>query len=89
MILKVLYYSYFFTMSDGGALFCVRTDAHAKIKAHMQELSIVKNDIGGYEYNATTTILKQINCLIGHQLFEESTYGMVVLGSESLNTLTE
>ena len=48
-------------MSDGGALFRVRTDAHARVKAHMQELSIAKNDFGGYEYNAAVTLLKQIN----------------------------
>ena len=48
-------------MSDCGALFRVHTDAQARVKAQMQELLIVKNDVCGYEYNAAVTLLKQIN----------------------------
>ena len=45
-------------MSDSGALFCVCIDAQSRVKAQIQELSIVKNDVGGYEYNASVTLLK-------------------------------
>ena len=76
-------------MSDDGDFFCVRTYAHSRVKAHMQELSIVKNDFGGYEYNAAVTLLTQINRVLKQQLFEESVDVMVGLGSESPNTLTE
>ena len=36
-------------MSDGGALFRVRTHAQARVEAQMQELLIIKNNVGGYE----------------------------------------
>ena len=55
----------------------------------MQEMSIKKNDVGGYEYNAATTLLTHINHVLEHQLFEESADGMVGIGSESPNTLVE
>ena len=48
-------------MSDGRALFRVQSDAQARVKAQMQELSITKNDVGGYEYNAAVNLIKQIN----------------------------
>ena len=75
-------------MSDGGALFRVRSDAQAHVKAQMQEISIHKNDVGGYEYNAAATLIKQINRVLKQQLFEESADGMVGLGSANPNTLT-
>ena len=75
-------------MSDGGALFRVRSYAQARVKAQIQELSITKNDVGGYEYNTTVTFIKQINRVLEQQLFEESADGMVGLGSETPNTLT-
>ena len=75
-------------MSDGGALFRVRMDTQAGVKAHMQELLIVKNNVVGYKYNATVTLINQINCVLYQQLFEESADGMIGLGSETPNTLT-
>ena len=75
-------------MSDGGAFFRVRTDAKARVKAQMQELSIVNNNIGGYEYNAAVTLLKQINRVLEHQLFKKSADVMVGLVSKIPNTLT-
>ena len=75
-------------MSDGGALFCVRSDAQARVKAQMQELLITKNDVGGYEYNAAVILIKQINRVLEHQLFEELDNGMVSIGSKTPNTLT-
>ena len=45
-------------MSDGRSLFRVCTDAQARVKAQMQELSIVKNNVSGYEYNAAVTLIK-------------------------------
>ena len=48
-------------MPDGGALFRVRSDAQARVKAKMQEISIHKNNVGGYEYNSAVTLIKQIN----------------------------
>ena len=75
-------------MSDGGALFCVRSDAQARVKAQMQEFLITKNNVGGYEYNFAVTLIKQINRVLEQQLFEESADGMVGLGSKTPNTLT-
>ena len=57
-------------MSDGGALFRVWSDAQARVKAQMQELSIAKNNSGGYKYNAAVTLIKQINRVLKQQLFE-------------------
>ena len=54
----------------------------------MQDISINNNDVGGYEYNAVVTLVKQINCVLEHQLFEESDNGMVSLGSKTSNPLT-
>ena len=54
----------------------------------MQEISIHKNDIGGYEYNTAVTLIKQINRVLEHQLSEESADGMVGLDSATPNTLT-
>ena len=51
-------------MSYGRALFRIRTYVQAIVKAQMQELLIVKNDVCGYEYNAAVTLLKQINCVL-------------------------
>ena len=48
-------------MSDGGALFRVRLDTKARVKAQMQEMSITNNNVGGCEYNAAVTLIKQIN----------------------------
>ena len=75
-------------MSDGGALFRIQSDAQARVKAQMQEISINKNDVGGYEYNAAVTLIKQINHVLEQQLLEESDDGMVGLGSKTPNTLT-
>ena len=75
-------------MSDGGALFRVRSDAQARVKAQMQEISIHKNDVGGYEYNAAVTLIKHINRVLKQQLFEESDDGMFGLGSATPKMLT-
>ena len=53
----------------------------------MQELSITKNDFGGYKYNTAVTLIKQINRVLEQQLFEEWADGMVVIVSETPNTL--
>ena len=53
----------------------------------MQELSITKNDVGGYEYNTAVTLIKQIKLVLEQQLFEESANGMVGLGRERPITL--
>ena len=70
-------------------MFRVCTDAHARVKAQMQELSIVKNDASGYEYKAVMTLLKQINRVLEQQLFEDSVDGIVEIGSESPKTLKQ
>ena len=54
----------------------------------MQEILINKNNVGGYNYNATVKLIEQINRVLEQQLFEESADGMVDLGSETPNTLT-
>ena len=69
-------------------MFRVRSDAQARVKAQIQEISINNNDVGGYEYNAAVTLIKQINRVLKQQLFEESADGMVGLGSKTPNTLT-
>ena len=75
-------------MSDGRALFRVRSDSQARLKSQMQQISIHKNDIGSYKYKSAVTLIKQINRVLKHQLFEESSDGMVGLGSATPNTLT-
>ena len=75
-------------MSDGGELFRVRSDAQARVKLQMQELLIIKNNVRGYKYNTTVTMIKNINRVLEQQLFEEPTDGMVGLGSKIPNTLT-
>ena len=75
-------------MLDSGALFRVLSDAQARVKAQMQDLSITKNDVGGYEYHYAVTLIKQINRVLEQQLFEELADGMVGLVSKTLNTLT-
>ena len=74
-------------MSDGGALSRVRSDAQARVKAKMQEILIHNNDVGGYKYNATVTLIKQTNRVLEQQLFKESADEMVGLGSKNPNTL--
>ena len=75
-------------MSDGGALYRVQSDAQARVKAQMQEMSITKNNVSVYEYNAAVTLIKQINRILEQQLFEESADDMVGLSSKTPNTLT-
>ena len=75
-------------MLDGGALFRVQSDAQARAKAQMQEILINNNDVGGYNYNNAVTVIKQINCVLEQQSFKESADGMVGLGRETPNTLT-
>ena len=69
-------------------MFRVRSDAQARVKAQIQEISINNNDVGGYEYNAAVTLIKQINRVLEQQLFKYSADGMVSLGSKTPNTLT-
>ena len=74
-------------MSDGGALFRVRSDAQARVKAQMRELLITNNHVRGYKYNAAVKLIKQINRVLEHQLSKELVDGMVGLGSKTQNTL--
>ena len=76
-------------MLDCRALFCVCTDAQALVKVLIQELLIVKNDVGGYKYNVVVTLINHINCVLENQLFKELANGMVGIGSETPNTLTK
>ena len=69
-------------------MFRVRSDAQARAKAQMQEISINKKNVGGYEYNTAIKLIKHINRVLKQQLFEESANGMVVLDSKTPNTLT-
>ena len=54
----------------------------------MQYISINKNSVGGYEYNAAVTLIKQVSRVLEQQLFEDSYDGMVGLGNKTPNTLT-
>ena len=54
----------------------------------MKELSITKNNVGYYKYNAAVTLIEQINRVLEQQLFKELEDGIVRLGSETPNTLT-
>ena len=49
---------------------------------------MTKNDVGRYEYNSAVTLIKQINRVLEQQLLEESVDGMVSLGRETPNMLT-
>ena len=54
----------------------------------MKDLSITKKNVSVYKYNAAATLFKHINRVLEQQLFEESADGMVGLGSNTPNTLT-
>ena len=48
-----------FTM-DGGALFCVHTEARTRVLTEMSEIRLHKNKVYGYTYNYADTLLPQI-----------------------------
>ena len=58
MIAYVLYYSPIFTM-DGGALFCVCTEARTRVLTEMSEIRLHKNEVRVYAYNYANTPLTQ------------------------------
>ena len=57
-----------FTM-DGGALFCVRTEAKTRVLTEMSEIRLHKNEVGGYAYNYANTLIAQIKSVFERQLF--------------------
>ena len=69
-------------------MFCVQKDARDRVKTQIGQLELPKDDVGSLEYNAAVMLIKQINRIPEQQLFENSTDGMVGLGSEHTNMLT-
>ena len=45
---------------DGGALFHIRMEARTRVQTEMLEIRLHKNEVGGYAYNDTHTLLTQL-----------------------------
>ena len=54
---------------DGGALFCVRTEAKTRVLTEMSEIRLHKNEVGGYAYNDANTLIAQIKSVFERKLF--------------------
>ena len=74
---------------DGGALFCVCTEARTRVLTEMSDIRLHKNKVGGYAYNYANTPLLQIERVFKRKLFEDSSDGMKGLASDIRNTLNE
>ena len=74
---------------DGGALFCVRTEARTRVLTEMLEICLHRNEVGCYAYNDANTLLTQIERVLENQLFKDSTDEMKGLGSDVGNALND
>ena len=77
-----------FTM-DGGALFRVRTEARTRVLTEMSEICLHNNEVRGYTYNYSNTILMQIDRFLERKLYEDSSDRMKGLTSNVSNTLNK
>ena len=74
---------------DGGSIFRVRDYARKVVTGDMTALCLHKNEVGGYAYNDTAVLCKQIDQVMERQCFEETADGMKGLKDKTLNALTE
>ena len=74
---------------DGGAIFRVRDYARKAVTEDMTTLRLHKNEVGGYAYNDTTVLCKQIEWLMELQCFENTADVMKGLKEEMPNILTK
>ena len=74
---------------DGGALFCVRTEASTRVLTEMLEICLHKNEVGRYAYNDANTLLPQIKRVLEIKLYKDSDNGMKGLTSNVSNALNK
>ena len=74
---------------DGGALFCVRTEARIRVLTEISEIHLHKKKVGSYTYNDANTSLTQIKRVLELQLFKDSSDVMKRLVSGISNTLNK
>ena len=77
-----------FTM-DGGALFCVCTEARTRVLTEMSEIRLYKNKVGGHAKNDANTLLTQIERVLERKFFEDSAGGMKGLASDVGNAIND
>ena len=77
-----------FTM-DGGARFCVRTDARTRVLMEMLEICLHKNVVGSYAHNNMNTLLTQIKRVLERQLCGGSAVRMKGLASDVINAIND
>ena len=75
--------------TDGGAIFCIGTEARTRVPTEMLEIRLHKNKVGGYTYSDVNTLLTQIERVLERQLFEDSSDGMKGLANDISNALNE
>ena len=73
---------------DNAALFRVRTEAAERVKVAMEPHKLAKDIVGGYKYNNAVTFTENIAGVLKDEYFENATYTMKGLISESPNELT-
>ena len=74
---------------DGGALFCVRTEARTRVLTEISDIRLHKNKVGGYAYNDANTFITQIKLVLERKLFEDSADRMKGLTSDVGNALND
>ena len=72
---------------DGGALFRVRTEARNRVLKEMSDTCLHNNEVGGYAYNNTNTLLTQFERVIERHFNEDSADGMKGLAINVSNVL--
>ena len=74
---------------DGGALFCVCTEARTRVLTEMSEIRLYKNKVGGHAKNDANTLLTQIERVLERKFFEDSADGMKGLASDVGNAIND
>ena len=74
---------------DGGTLFRVCTEARTRVLTEMSDICFHKNEVDGYAYNDTNTLITQIDRVLERQLNKNSANGMKVLASDVSNVLNK
>ena len=74
---------------DGGSILCVRDYARKTVTGDMTALRLHNNEVGGYAYNDSAVLCKQVDRVMERQCFAETADGMKGLNDETPNVLTE
>ena len=70
------------TNMDEGSIFCVRTEARARVSLEMADIKLHKNEVGGYVYNDARICVTQVKRVLEQQKFEDLVDGMLSLASK-------